>query len=362
MRVVPLGGLALLAACAGPGSFGATATELGVVVQSAKIEGRDGAPSGLAWGHSVFTFGDTVMNVNDEEGTNWHNNSYAISDAHSAQLDLGFYERLDSAGAPRYFVAPTADEDAFNVAHRGSPCSTMPCGARWAVWPGPPVWDAEGNRALIFYQLIYAEPGNFNFHGMGASVAVWSDFAGDPVRPELSPGADHPTLLFSQSEPAWGAAAALIDDGMLYAFSCSSGSSLSPSCYLARVAPASVLDRAAWRFWDGTGWSDSMDARRSLFEGAPGLTVARSAHLGSFAAIYAAPLTNDVLIRTASAISGPWSAPKLLFTARRHPVGAYDANWHVEYDDGSLLYVTFTRPNGQGPFGSELVLERAKLP
>ena len=182
MRVLPF---LFLVSCAGPASFGATATELGTIRQSTKIQGRDGGQSGRVWGHSIFTFGDTVMNVQDEEGTNWHNNSYAVSDARMAQLDLGFSERLDLAGAPRYFIAPTADEDAFNIAHRGSPCSAAPCGARWAVWPGAPVWDADSSRALIFYQLIYAEPGDFNFHGVGASVAVWSDFAADPTRPQL---------------------------------------------------------------------------------------------------------------------------------------------------------------------------------
>jgi hypothetical protein len=34
----------------------------------------------------------------------------------------------------------------------------------------------------------------------------------------------------------------------------------------------------------------------------------------------------------------------------------------VEYDVGDIIYVTYTRPNGQGLFASDLVLERVALP
>ena len=61
--------------------------------------------------------------------------------------------------------------------------------ARWALWPGAPVFDTAGNRALIPYGLIYAEPGSFNFHGVGSSLAVWDDFTALPTRPVLSPSA-----------------------------------------------------------------------------------------------------------------------------------------------------------------------------
>ena len=209
--------VALLAGCS-PGSFGAQATEVGVLPQSPTIQGRDGGPSGVVWGHSVWTFGDTVLDLSDAEGTNWHHNSFSITDDRQAADGLtGFTERLDGAGAPRYLLAPTAEEAVFNAEHRGDPCKVTPCGARWAVWPGPPIWDAARSRALLFYGLIYAEPGDFNFRGVGQSVAVWSDFAAEPQRPVVTPGAEHPTVLFPTGEPPWGTAA-LIDDDQLYAF------------------------------------------------------------------------------------------------------------------------------------------------
>ena len=109
--------LLLLAAC-GIDSFGASAVEVGVLPQAATIQGRDGGPSGLAWGHSVWTYGDTVLNLSDENGTNWHHNSFSITDDLDASDGIGgFMERTDPVGAPRYFIAPPADEAAFNADH-----------------------------------------------------------------------------------------------------------------------------------------------------------------------------------------------------------------------------------------------------
>ena len=105
-----------------------------------------------------------------------------------------------------------------------------------------------------------------------------------------------------------------------------------------------------------------MGSKKSLFEGAPSLSVAFNQHLGAFAAIYAQPLSNRVVIRTAPSLTGPWSQARLLFDANKDPEGAYDANWHAEYDAGKLLYVTFSRSNHMGWFGSEFALVRVTLP
>src|SRR2546423_11991190 len=123
--------LVLLAACTAH-PFGASAVEVAVLPQAPTISGRDGGPSGVCWGHSVWSFGDTVLYAPDENGTNWHHNSFSITDDLDGADGIGgFQERTDSVGAPRYFVAPTADEAAFNADHYGDSCRVPPCGARW---------------------------------------------------------------------------------------------------------------------------------------------------------------------------------------------------------------------------------------
>lgn len=340
------------------------ARELGVLEQAATIQGRDGGESALAWGRSIWVFGDTVLNAPDAAGSSWHHNSWS----YTADLDAGdgigsFVERPDAAGAPAYLLPPTADEQAFNDAHAGDPCAETPCGARWAVWPTALVFDEPRDRVLVFYDLIYAEPGEMNFRGVGSGVATWDAFDEEPVRPVVAPGTAHPTLLFGEDEPGYGTAAVLDGDD-LYVFGCRQDGFDFP-CTVARVPAAAVLDRAAWRSWDGAAWSTSLHAARPVLRGAPIVGVFFNRHLERWCAVHSAPLDNDVVLHTAPALAGPWSDPLRLFTAdRRTDEGwVYDALPHAEYSeqDGRVLYVTHSRPTGVGWFGAELALVRVEL-
>src|SRR5262249_32216231 len=152
---------------------------------SSKIVGRDGPSSALAFGHEVWTFGDTFLTVTNDEGTSFVSNTFATS---AAQLPdagtLTLQDRLDDAGAADQLLQPTADEEAYDLAHRSladGGCEQMPCCGRWATWPGPTLFDpsdarGDGGTALTFYGLVTAAPGNFNFSGVGQSIAVWTDF------------------------------------------------------------------------------------------------------------------------------------------------------------------------------------------
>jgi hypothetical protein len=306
-----------------------------------------------------------VLSAADEEGSTWHHNSFSITDDLVASDGIDpFTERTDAVAAPRYFLAPTEDEAIFNGEHAGDDCQVEPCGARLAVWPGTMVFDSERDRALIFYGLIHAEPGDFNFRGVGQSIALWERFEEAPTRPEVSPAAEHPTLLFAEGEPPWGTAA-VIEGEDLFVFACDSDEDgFSPPCRLARVATADVLDRSAWSYWDGSDWSEEMDDATVLFGGAPSVTISSNAYLGAWTALYATPLSNEVVMRTAPELTGPWSEPGLMFVAEREEEGAYDGNAHpeLEEEEGRVLYVTFSRPNGDGWFGSDFALVRVELP
>jgi hypothetical protein len=88
------------------------AEQIGTVPRSDWIQGRDGGDSSLAFGRSVWVYGDTVLQMEDEDGTNWHTNSYDLSDPNTWMS--GFETPSDSVGAPRYFVELDADELAWN--------------------------------------------------------------------------------------------------------------------------------------------------------------------------------------------------------------------------------------------------------
>lgn len=341
-----------------------SARELGFLDQSPAIQGRDGGESARVWGRTVFAFGDTVLDVPDAEGQTWHHNSFSFTDDTDASDGIGpLVERNDAAGAPIYFVAPTADEAAFNVAHRGDPCMEMPCGARWAAWPGEPVWDAARGRALVFYELIYAEPGDFNFRGVGQSLAVWTSFDDVPARPELSPGSAHPTLLWAEGERAPGIAPQVVGED-LFAFECRKAS-LSRPCVLFSAPLSRALEHDAWRVWTGDGWSASPSDGEDLFDGAPIMSVHWNTWLGAYVAVYSRPLGNDVVMRTAPALTGPWSDEGLLFVANRGTASGwtYDAVAHAELsgDGGRILYVTYSQPTGVTWFSGRFPLVEVVL-
>jgi hypothetical protein len=334
------------------------ASELGTVAQSARIVGRDGGQSAIVWGQSVWSFGDTVLSTPDADGNTWHHNSYAWAAPLPSTPIPALADPLDAAGAPRYLVPPTPAEAQFNAAHQGSACQS-PCGARWAAWPGAPVFDAVRGRALIPYALIYGEPGPFNFHGVGDSFAIWSASDATPERPEIVPGSAHPSLIFG-SEGGWTQAAQIVDDD-LYAFACPQ-KGYGHACQVAR-APLDQLESAsAWQVWSGSEWSKKRGDAKTLFEAGPNISVFHMTSRQYWVAIYAADGGNEIMLRTAPALSGPWSAAERLFTARRNNGNTYDANIHSELAeaDGLVQYVTFSRDKAGG-MGSELAFVRVEL-
>jgi hypothetical protein len=348
------------AACRAPGPRVASAEEAGVVGQNDVINGRDGGGSALAFGRSIWTYGDTTLTTEDEWGRTWHENSVSMTDDLDASDGIGgFTEPLDSAGVPRHLVPPTDAEYEFNEAHWDDGDCVAPCGARWAAWPGTPVWDAARERALVFYGLIYAEPGDFNFEGVGTSIATWDDVDAPATRPILDPDAEHPDLVWAADEPALGVASAIEDDD-LYSFACDQ-SGLARPCKLARAPLDDVTNARTWTWWNGHDWTADAAGAAALFDGAPIMSLSFDTWLDAWLVVYSPPLEGRVHARTAPALTGPWSAATLLYD----PPGddaPYDANHHPEYeeDGGRVLYVTYSRGTG-GWFDTEFPLVRVEL-
>ena len=259
----------------------------------------------------------------------------------------------------------TSAEFTFNHQHNGNACQVQPCGARWALWPGSIVTDTSNNRALIFYGVVSALPGAFNFQGMGNSVAVWQDFSQQPQRPTFNPPIvqDHPDLIFNQDEPNFGTAA-LINNGVLYIYGCGIPSNSSDKgCRLAKVDPGSVQDRSAWTYYAGNeSWSSQLSNAVSVIPDVNIMSVAWNSYLQQYVAIYSQIFSQNVTIRTAPNPEGPWSGERVAFVAMSPVSGnVYDARQHAEYDanGGQTIFVTYSRSTGT--FTSEVRLEQVQL-
>jgi hypothetical protein len=284
----------------------ATVQDLGVIPTNPDILGRDGGYSALFQGNSVWLYGDTFIAKANSEDRTLLSDSWSFTTNLIAQDGItGFQEVLDSSGAPTMILPETPAEQAFNQAHNINNCQAQPCGARWALWPSSIVVNPADNSALIFYMVVSAQPGNFNFQGVGSSVATWQNMQQQPHRPTLNPPivADHPDLIFTQNEPGFGSAS-FISDGMLYAYGCDYNS----GCQLGKVAPSSAQNRSAWSFYAGNGnWSANIGDAISVFNDASILSISWNAFLQRYLAVYSPPFSQNVVMRTSANPEGPWS-------------------------------------------------------
>lgn len=347
-----------------PSSGGVTVvsvTDLGTIPHDPHILGRDGAYSALFQGNSVWIYGDTFLTHPNAQGFSLIGDSWS----YTAKLNpapgiTGFQQPVDSSGSPAMILPLTAHELAYNQQHNGSNCQAQPCGARWALWPASIVTDPSSGHALIFYGVINAFPGDFNFQGYGSSVATWAGLSAEPQRPILSSPADpnHPDLIWGQNDPGFGSAA-LIVSGTLYAFGCGTpASGTDKGCRLARVDPAQAQTPSAWSYYAGNGtWSANVSDAATVFGASDILSVAWNSYLNQYVAVFSVPFSNVVLFRTASQLEGPWSNAAYLFTAMAPSSGnVYDAHAHPEYDlnGGETFFVTYSRATGA--FTSEVRL------
>ncbi len=326
--------------------------ELGVIPDPPGAVGRDAGVSALFGGHSVWLFGDTFFSQPASDGLTWRGSSWSWTHPTDASSGLTqFTHGLDAQGKPLQAIPNTPDEEAYDVAHNGSPCpAASGCGGRHTPWPaGGFVMDPATGSAWVFYSDMSTQPtGDFSFQTMGTGIAVWPSPAAPATRPDVGAVPADPTYLFGPDEPMWGNGAILVD-GQLYAYACQGAGVSGSSCLVARVASGSVLDRSAWRFWDGTSWNVDWHAAVGVFDGAPFLSVVYNAHASSYLAWYMPPFDGQILVRTAPAPLGPWSEP--VNVGRGLPSLAH-GNWdygllahpELDQDGGRIVYLSYDRP------------------
>ncbi len=337
--------LPFLLACHAPQLQVLSVTELGPIEQNSMIRGRDGGYSGMAFDHSVWLYGDSVLSVENEDGSAWCNNTASWTQDLDASDNLeDFTDWVGSRWVPVEFLPRTEAEAAFNTAHEGDDCLEEPCGARWALWPGAIVEDPDRDRALIFYHLIYGENGEWNFESVGSGIATWSGLDQQPERPVVDADHAQPTLLWHDPTAAFGAAA-LVEGDSLYAFACEGD--WAKRCLLGRAALADALEPTAWTYWDGAGWTQELDQAVGIFDAHTMLSVHYDDAIGRYLALYNRPLDDRVYLRTAEHLEGPWSRDEAVFATEPSHDGAvaYGAMAHPELDrgDGAFVYFSYFR-------------------
>jgi len=309
---------------------------LGEMEEPASMEGRDGGDSGLFRGRSVWVFGDGVATEAGTYPSTWRNNTMSWTEDLDASDGLsGLVQPEDTAGAAKEFFPRTEAEETFNRAHSGESCEE-PCGARYAVWGSGPVMDEARDRAILSYALIYAEPGPWNFHPVGTSLALWTDFDEGPERPEVDSEMDEPTLLFGDDVRGHLSTAPVVHEEHLYLFGCPEGG----SCYLARAALDEILVRQAWRFYDGKQWRSDASEGKGIMKGSENMTVHFNAYLDRWMAVYM-NWGKGIVGRTAEQLEGPWSREVLIYKPEEGEAMHGFAHAELAEEDGRIQYISY---------------------
>lgn len=321
--------------------------EVGTIPNPPGAGGRDVGCSIALGGHSVWIFGDTFFADASADGYHWRASSWSWTDDTDASDGLdGWHHALGADGKPLAVLPHTADEQAFDDAHNGSPCPAgSDCGARHTAWPASAAVDPTTGRAWVFYQKENTQADSFQSNGF--SIATWASPDVQAVRPSLRPELPDPTVLFPDGEPQLDAAAVVDPAGQyLYTYACPGGGLSSP-CSVARAPVANALAHDAWRFYDGSAYGSDPRAAKNVFDGAPYMSVHFSPWLKKYAAFYMGPLDGHMQLRTADHPEGPWS-DAIDFGEGATPPSGFDyglvAHPELARRQGQVEYLSYFQP------------------
>ena len=331
-----------LAGCGSDISVGVASVEdLGVLPLPPMGVGRDGGFSGQLGGQILWTFGDTFLSApNHIDGATVLSATGGWS-TRDAPLDL--VHAMDG-DQPAQLIPYTADEIAANTADALN---------GYALWPGAlvPVDDTTG--VIAFQHIKRTSGGGFASDGIGLARI----HAGDAMATR------DPDLLFTDNQYIPQVAAG----GYIYAWKCEQAGFLDYRCKLGRAMTADVATASAYEYYDGMDWQpDPALAAYVLDRSAGGPSVSYNAFLNRYLAVNCEVLSSTVLLRTADAIEGPWSAGIEIqagSTGILAPTATDAYNYicveHPELASVDTIVIGYSRPTE--PFQGDVRLARVTL-
>ncbi len=270
---------------------------------------RDGGASGLLGGRVLWTFGDTIFFRKGDSGEDGFSSTAAYAELSSPTV---VSEPIDTKGAPAAPLLQLSNgEKAYNRAS-GDP------NERYALWPASVISESS-STSLILYHRLKVHPGNLNYEHLGTGMARIN--AGATVAQRLT------DELFVGKENQYLHAHAE-HGGFLYLYNCKNrAGTLLSDCSVARALKSSALNRAAYRYWDGSSWAADINSTARVVPGSTsGFSVAFNPYLGAFVSTTSTGFSKSIIIRTAPAPEGPWSesivahtAPGSIYATMQHP-------------------------------------------
>ena len=300
--------------------------DLGAFSAPPTVVGRDGTTSALLGDRIAWTFGDTFLTkATPDDGTSVRSSTAGWSSPDAA---LALDEPVDDGGLPFQLVPYTAAETAQN---QSDPTNGV------ALWPSGSFATSAANAVIVF-EHVNRTSGGFAADAIGTA--------------ELAPGGAtatrDPAFLFQSPEPLFGNGGVATDGTFAYFFDCES-----TSCKVARAPLANATTRSAFEFWDGSAYQPDVTRAAAFIDGASyALSITWNPWLGRWLAVYGKPLSNDVALRTADRLEGPWTDPELVIpgTTPGFVLGDAGTNYlareHAELrsSDGKTLVISYSHP------------------
>lgn len=294
--------------------------------------GISGTDLGIAWdngaGQTLLAFGDTFGNCS-VQGRQWrHNvllrtNDNDLSDGLSVPFGVpgditsGTSGASVTASAPRY-----ATQMIGAIGFSGVEVTTIPTtaiaidGKQYINYMSVRSWGSSGSWITNFSATAVSAD-----NGQTWTTPLNTIRVNSPVTVPAPVG--WPSINVNDSKFQQGAyvAGQGADAGWIYQFGTPNGRF--GATYLARFAPADILDLTKYQYWTGTGWSSSID---DLAAGNPRvipapvseLSVAWSPYLNKYLMLDTGAL--GVHLRTADHPEGPWSGFRVILPST---VGLY---------------------------------------
>ncbi|MDQ3413148.1 MAG: DUF4185 domain-containing protein, partial [Chloroflexota bacterium] len=126
---------------------------------------------------------------------------------------------------------------------------------------------------------------------------------------------------------------------------------------LARVVPERLLDFDAYEFWEGATWDSDITSAATIVPAPVGeLSVRWNAYYDTWVMMYLNEDRAAIVLRTADALTGPWSEEWIVATGQDFP-SLYAPYQFPLWNDGPEIYFTMSL---FGPY--QVYLMKTSLP
>lgn len=231
------------------------------------------------------------------------------------------------------------------------------------IWPIHGL--CHGDQIYLFYHRISLIPGvdvfeNFNLDGMGIARAKIGEWKFERLKAH-----DGTYEFWKGNQPTFGVFVQQ-QDGVAYVWG-----NLMTGMFLARTTPEKIADLASYEYLTSAPtaaepqtkpvWSKTFEPTAVLFDSVPNeMSASYNEHLGCYTAIHCRLRENEIVLRTAPEMVGPWSDMETIFRPEKQDAADlfYAAKEHPELarEKGRIIYVTYVDSRSYAPQLVEVTL------